>query len=37
MTLVTRSWDPAAPEAYRNGIDAARRRFANGGDGSAPE
>jgi saccharopine dehydrogenase-like NADP-dependent oxidoreductase len=29
MTLVTRSWDPAAPEAYRSGIDAARRRFAD--------
>lgn len=29
MTLVTRSWDPAAPQAYRSGIDAARRRFAD--------
>lgn len=35
MTLVTRSWDPAAAEAYRSGIDAARRRFADRDGGSA--
>ncbi len=28
--LVTRSWDPTASEAYRSGMEAARRRFSIG-------
>lgn len=28
--LVTRSWDPAVSEAYRSGMEAARRRFSTG-------